>query len=381
MKAVLALEDGTIFPCKSFTGPGESGGELVFNTGMTGYQEVLTNPSYSGQMVVMTYPLIGSYGVNDEDVESDKIQVSSFIVKEYQNYPSNYRSTKSLSAYLQSENILGIHDLDTRGLVVHLRESGTMRGFISTYETDCPQNLVEKAKSFPLIEGRDLVKNLTTTKPYFWDNKGKTFLDNLDSGDKVWKSKGKNKICVFDFGVSFSVLNLLDLNDFEVLVVPAFTSSYEVKNLDPDGVFLSNGPGDPKPLDYAVETIKNILGFKPIFGICLGTGLAGLAVGGNTFKLKHGHRGPNNPVKKEDGSIESRAQNHGFAIETESIDQGKVKITHLNLNDDTIEGFKHKEFSLICVQHLPEASPGLENSSGFFSDLKKMINDFKTKEQ
>ncbi|MDY0360729.1 MAG: glutamine-hydrolyzing carbamoyl-phosphate synthase small subunit [Desulforegulaceae bacterium] len=381
MKAVLALEDGTIFPCKSFTGSGESGGELVFNTSMTGYQEVLTDPSYNGQMVVMTYPLIGNYGVNEEDVESDKIQVSSFIVREYQDYPSNYRSKKSLADYLQSQNIMGIHDLDTRGLTLHLRENGSMRAFISTSEIESPEKAVEKAKNLPSMAGSDLVKNVTTKKPYFWENNKKKFIDSLDEGEKLWKSKDKYRICAFDFGVKFNILRLLEAQGFEVLAVPAFTGFDEIKKLNPDGIFLSNGPGDPEPVTYAVETIKNLIGFKPIFGICLGNQLLGLAMGGKTYKLKFGHRGANQAVKREDGRVEVTSQNHGFAVDLESLDKDKLEITHINVNDNTLEGFRHKEIPLFCVQHHPEASPGPHDASGLFSDFKKMIDDFKKKEQ
>lgn len=376
MKAVLALEDGTIFPCKSFTGPGEAGGELVFNTSMTGYQEVLTDPSYNGQMVVMTYPLIGVYGVNPEDVESDKIQVSSFIVREYQDYPSNYRSTQSLADYLKSQNIVGIHDLDTRGLTLHLRENGSMRAFISTQETD-PLKVVEKAKSIPSMAGSDLVQNVTTPKPYFWKNNKKEFLESFEGGKDIWTSQDKLKVCAFDFGVKFNILRLLEAQGFEVLVVPASTSAQDIKKLDPDGIFLSNGPGDPEPVEYAVKTIKDLIGYKPIFGICLGNQLLGLAMGGRTYKLKFGHRGANQAVKREDGRVEVTSQNHGFAVDLESLDKDKLEITHININDNTLEGFRHKELPLFCVQHHPEASPGPHDASGLFKDFRNMIEDFK----
>ncbi|MGM0418420.1 MAG: glutamine-hydrolyzing carbamoyl-phosphate synthase small subunit [Thermodesulfobacteriota bacterium] len=377
MKAVLALEDGTIFPCRSFTGPGESGGELVFNTSMTGYQEVLTDPSYNGQMVVMTYPLIGTYGVNKEDAESDKIQVSSFIVREYQNYPSNFRSEQSLAKYLKSENIMGIDDLDTRGLTLHLRENGSMRACISTNEEDFNSGAVEKARAIPSMTGSDLVKNVTTDKPYFWNSDKKELLENLSQGEKIWKTKGKYRICVFDFGVKFNILRLLEAQDFEVLVVPAVTGSDEVKSLNPDGIFLSNGPGDPEPVTYAVETIRQLLGYKPIFGICLGNQLLGLAMGGKTYKLKFGHRGANQAVRRQDGRVEVTSQNHGFAVDLESLDKDMLEITHVNINDNTLEGFRHKELPVFCVQHHPEASPGPHDASAFFADFKEMIEEFK----
>lgn len=375
MKAVLALEDGTIFPCKSFTGPGEVGGELVFNTGMTGYQEILTDPSYNGQMVVMTYPLIGNYGVNEEDVESDKIQVSSLIVKEYQDYPSNHRSKQSLAKYLQSQNIVGIHDLDTRGLTLHLRENGSMRAFISTKEDG--DEAVNKAKALPSMAGSDLVKNVTTNRPFFWRDNKKEYLDSLEKGESIWIEKGKFRVAAFDFGVKFNILRLLENEGFEVLVVPASTKSEEIKNLNPDGIFLSNGPGDPEPVTYAVDTIRELIGFKPIFGICLGNQLLGIAMGGKTFKLKFGHRGSNQAVKREDGRVEVTSQNHGFAVDLESLDKSKLEITHVNINDNTLEGFRHKELPLFCVQHHPEASPGPHDAAGLFAEFNKMMKDFK----
>lgn len=375
MKAVLALEDGTIFPCKSFTGTGEAGGELVFNTGMTGYQEVLTDPSYNGQMVVMTYPLIGNYGVNFEDVESDSIQVSSFIVREYQDFPSNYRSKKTLSEYLKSENIMGIHDLDTRGLTLHLRENGSMRAWIST-ECLNPGECVEKARALPSMAGSDLVKKVTTKRPYFWRNNSKDFIESGKLDNNIWKDKGSYKVVAYDFGVKFNILRLLEAEGFEVLVVPASTDSKTIKSIEPDGIFLSNGPGDPEPVTYAVEAIRDLIGFRPIFGICLGNQLLGLAMGGRTFKLKFGHRGANQAVKREDGRVEVTSQNHGFAVDLESLDKENIEITHVNVNDGTLEGFRHKKLPLFCVQHHPEASPGPHDAAGLFGDFKKMIKEF-----
>ena len=375
MKAVLALEDGTIFPCKSFTGTGEAGGELVFNTGMTGYQEVLTDPSYNGQMVVMTYPLIGNYGVNFEDVESDSIQVSSFIVREYQDFPSNYRSKKTLSEYLKSENTMGIHDLDTRGLTLHLRENGSMRAWIST-ECLNPEECVEKARALPSMAGSDLVKKVTTKRPYFWRNNSKDFIESGKLDNNIWKDKGSYKVVAYDFGVKFNILRLLEAEGFEVLVVPASTDSKTIKSIEPDGIFLSNGPGDPEPVTYAVEAIRDLIGFRPIFGICLGNQLLGLAMGGRTFKLKFGHRGANQAVKREDGRVEVTSQNHGFAVDLESLDKENIEITHVNVNDGTLEGFRHKKLPLFCVQHHPEASPGPHDAAGLFGDFKKMIKEF-----
>ncbi|PID78137.1 MAG: carbamoyl phosphate synthase small subunit [Deltaproteobacteria bacterium] len=376
MEAVLALEDGTIFRCRSFTGAGEAFGEIVFNTSMTGYQEILTDPSYNGQMVVMTYPLIGNYGVNSLDIESDKIQVSSFILKEYQDFPSNFRSEKSLKNYLLSEKIMGIHDLDTRGLTLHLRQKGSMRAFITTNVSD-PLNAVEKARAVSPMSGSDLVKNVTTKKPYFWADNSKKYIDSLEK--KVWQHEKKPKVCVFDFGVKFNILRLLEAEGFEVLVVPASTNSEIIKKLEPDGIFLSNGPGDPEPVAYAINTIKELIGFKPIFGICLGNQLLGLALGGSTYKLKFGHRGANQAVRCEAGRVEVTSQNHGFAVDIKSLENKDIEITHVNVNDGTLEGFRHKKYPVFCVQHHPEASPGPHDSSGLFNDFMEMVRAFKKK--
>jgi carbamoyl-phosphate synthase small subunit len=377
MKATLALEDGRTFPCQSFTGPGETGGEIVFNTSMTGYQEVLTDPSYSGQMVTMTYPLIGNYGVNPEDIESDKIQVSAFLMREYQGFYSNYRAVSSLADYLQGQGILGIEELDTRALTRHIRNAGAMRAFISTQDLD-PVSCVERAREIPSMVGQDLVKNVTTHVPYYWRNGKPVFFDSKDIslGRNVWKFKTeKYSVVAFDYGIKYNILRNLESQGFEIVVVPATTDAETIKAMEPDGIFLSNGPGDPEPVTYAIDTIQKLIGYAPIFGICLGHQLLGLALGGKTFKLKFGHRGANQPVKNLlTGRIEITSQNHGFAVDTDSLTGENIEITHINLNDNTLEGFRHKEYQVFTAQYHPEASPGPHDAAYLFDEFKAMIN-------
>jgi carbamoyl-phosphate synthase small subunit len=376
MKALLALEDGRTFACRSFTGTGEAWGEVVFNTSMTGYQEVLTDPSYRGQMVLMTYPLIGNYGVNPEDVESNRIQVAAFIVREHQDRPSNFRSTGSLKNYLMSQNILGVDELDTRALTRHLRTAGAMRGMISTRDLN-PSSLVERVRQTPKMEGQDLVSSVTTDEPYLWANE-----KPLPCGCKaagltrdVWRrSKKKHRVIAFDFGIKSSILNCLERAACEVLVVPAATPEKAIRTLSPDGIFLSNGPGDPEPVTYAVDTIRALLGFRPMFGICLGIQLLGLALGGKTYKLKFGHHGANQPVQNLlTRRVEVTAQNHGFAVAIESLDQKEVELTHVNLNDHTVEGFRHKKYPLFAVQYHPEAGPGPHDARYLFEEFAAMM--------
>lgn len=378
IKALLALEDGRTFSCKSFTGKGEASGEIVFNTSMTGYQEVITDPSYSGQMVTMTYPLIGNYGINYDDIESSRIQVSAFIVKEYQDVPSNFRSTGTLRDYLMHDNILGIEDLDTRAITRHIRNTGAMRAYISTFDTN-PSSLVKKAKSIPSMVGLDLVKRVTTDKPYFWSG-GKALPCNQETAklDKsVWKKKdGRFCVIAFDFGIKYNILRCLENAGFKILVVPASTDAAVVKAISPDGIFLSNGPGDPEPVKYAIDTIRSLLEYRPVFGICLGHQLLGLALGGKTYKLKFGHRGANQPVKNLlTGKVEITSQNHGFVVDIESLSAKDIEPTHINLNDNTLEGFRHRKLPLYAVQYHPEASPGPHDSRYLFNEFTKLMKN------
>ena len=376
MDALLALEDGRTFPCRSFTGKGEASGEVVFNTGMTGYQEVLTDPSYSGQMVVMTYPLIGNYGINPEDIESGRIQVAAFIIKEYQAYPSNFRSTTTLADYLTSHDILGVEHLDTRAITRHIRNAGAMRAIISTDDLT-PASLVKRANEIPKMAGLNLAKVVTTPNPFYWES-GKPQFFNSDSRplDKtIWRHRGvKRSVIAFDFGIKFNILRQLEQAGFELVVVPSATSAGTIEAMAPDGIFLSNGPGDPEPVSDAIETIRSLLDYRPIFGICLGHQLLGLALGAQTFKLKFGHRGANQPVKNfRSGKVEITSQNHGFAVDTESLQGNDVEITHINLNDNTLEGFRHRKYPIFSVQYHPEASPGPHDARYLFDEFKELI--------
>jgi carbamoyl-phosphate synthase small subunit len=376
MKALLALEDGRTFECQSFTGPGETWGEVVFNTSMTGYQEVLTDPSYSGQIVTMTYPLIGNYGVNPKDVESDRIQVSGFLLREYQHYPSNFRSTEPLAEYLKRQRILGIEELDTRALTRHIRNVGAMRAFISTKDLD-PSSCVERARNIPRMKGCDLVHTVSTRFPYRWIDGKPMALEpsGVSLNRQVWQFKGKKpSVVAVDYGIKYNILRCLEHRGCEIVVLPATTDADTIRTMQPDGIFLSNGPGDPEPVTYAIETIKALLGYVPMFGICLGHQLLGLALGGKTFKLKFGHRGANQPVKNLlTGRVEITSQNHGFAVATDSLNNKDIEITHVNLNDQTLEGFRHREYRIFTAQYHPEASPGPHDPQYLFDEFKAMM--------
>ena len=376
MDALFALEDGRTFTCRSFTGPGEASGEVVFNTSMTGYQEILTDPSYSGQMVIMTYPLIGNYGVNAEDFESSRIQVAAFLIKEYQPYPSNFRSTATLADYLKRQGILGIERLDTRAVTRHIRNAGAMRAIISTDELT-PASLVKRANAIPKMTGLNLAKVVTSPKPFYWAN-GKPQFFNPEGRplDKtIWQQReSKRAVVAFDFGIKFNILRQLEQAGFELVVVPSSTPAGTIQAMEPDGIFLSNGPGDPEPVTDAIETIRSLLDYRPIFGICLGHQLLGLALGAKTFKLKFGHRGANQPVKNfRSGKVEITSQNHGFAVDTESLQGNDVEITHINLNDNTLEGFRHRKYPIFSVQYHPEASPGPHDARYLFDEFKELI--------
>jgi carbamoyl-phosphate synthase small subunit len=376
MKALLALEDGRTFPCRSFTGAGDAQGEVVFNTSMTGYQEVLTDPSYRGQMVTMTYPLVGNYGVNLEDIESDRIQVAAFLVREYQAFPSNYRSTSTLADYLRSNGVMGIDGLDTRALTRHIRIAGAMRAVLSTEVLD-PAAAVQRARGIPKMEGLDLASAVTTQAAYRWTENGPEPVGpgGLDEG--IWRQRAhRRSVVAFDFGIKYNILRCLTAAGFEVVVVPGGTDADAVKAAAPDGIFLSNGPGDPEPLEGAIRTIRELIGYRPMFGICLGHQLMGLALGGRTYKLKFGHRGANQPVKNLDtGRIEITSQNHGFAVDPSSLDEGEIAITHINLNDDTLEGFRHRRLPLYAVQYHPEAAPGPHDARYLFPEFERLIKE------
>jgi carbamoyl-phosphate synthase small subunit len=368
----LALEDGKIFEGRSFTGHCESTGEVVFNTSMSGYQEILTDPSYCGQMVTMTYPLIGNYGINDEDVESNRIQVEALLVKEYQEYPSNWRSQMTLGDYLKASDIPGIEGIDTRALTRHIRLQGAMKAALSTMDLD-PDSLVERARQAPDMIGRDLVKEVTTSDPMFWKD-GRPV--PLDGGiDKFqWPERDRlYRVVAMDYGVKFNILRSLEKRGCTILLMPASTESKAIDRLDPDGLFLSNGPGDPAAVTYAVDAIRGQIGKRPVFGICLGHQLMGLALGGKTFKLKFGHRGGNQPVKDlSTGKVEITSQNHGFCVDMESLKDQDVELTHINLNDNTLEGLKHRKHPLFSVQYHPEASPGPRDASYLFDRFVEM---------
>ncbi|MFO7929809.1 MAG: glutamine-hydrolyzing carbamoyl-phosphate synthase small subunit [Thermodesulfobacteriota bacterium] len=376
MKALLALEDGRAFACRSFTGHGEASGEVVFNTGMTGYQEVLTDPSYRGQLVAMTYPLVGNYGVNPQDIESDRVQVAAFVIREYQENYSNFRATGSLADYLKDQGVMGVDEIDTRALTRHIRQAGAMRAFVSTRDLD-PESLSRRAAQIPAITGRDLVKYVTTQKPYFWKNNSPQPCPQelLDRGP--WDPESRRfRVVALDYGVKYNILRCLENAGCQVLVLPGGSSAEQVKKLSPDGIFLSNGPGDPEPLSYAVETVKGLIGHKPVFGICLGIQLLGQALGAKTFKLKFGHHGVNQPVQNlATGRVEITSQNHGFAVDPDTLDSNAVEITHMNLNDNTLEGFRHRQYPLFTVQYHPEAAPGPHDSGYLFDQFAGMMKD------
>ncbi len=368
MKAILLLEDGTVFRGSSFGANGTRCGEVVFNTSMSGYQEILTDPSYNEQIITMTYPLIGNIGTNREDWESRKVFAGGFIVKENCEYPSNWRNEDSLSEYLEKNRVVGLEGIDTRALVKHIREQGAMRGVISSAETSVAK-LRKELEKYPGLVGRDIVKDVTAKKPYAWD---KGVLDVL-AGQEV-KAKKKFKVVALDFGIKQNILRLLVSHGCDVQVVPAKTKAGDIMRRKPDGVFLSNGPGDPAPVEYAVETVRKLLGKVPIFGICLGHQILGLALGAKTYKLKFGHRGANHPVKNlRTGKIEITSQNHGFCVDMDTLDKKKVELTHLNLNDNTVEGLRCKDKPAFCVQYHPEASPGPHDSSYLFDDFTRLM--------
>lgn len=372
-RAILILQDGTSFEGSSFGYDGDANGEVVFNTSMVGYQEILTDPSYKGQIVTMTYPMIGNYGVNSEDVESSKPQVEGFIVKEYSRVFSNYRASESLADYLKRHKIPGIEGIDTRALVRHLRDKGAQPGIISTSDFDL-KRLKKKVKALPSMEGQDLVKDVTTDKAYLW-KEGGTYSVSAGAARKNDGKRAKRKVIAYDFGIKKNILRHLVDAGCEVKVVPASTSAEEVLAEKPDGVFLSNGPGDPAAVTYAIANTKKLVGKVPIFGICLGHQILGLAMGAKTYKLKFGHRGGNQPVKNlKTGQVEITAQNHGFAIDPDSMKKAGV-MTHLHLNDKTVSGFCKEDEGVLAVQYHPESSPGPHDSLYLFEEFRKMMDE------
>ena len=383
MRAILALADGKYFEGIAFGAEGEAVGEVVFNTSMTGYQEILTDPSYEGQLVAMTYPQIGNTGVNPEDVESRKPFMRGFIVKDYTAQPSSWRAAQPLDEYMRANGVVGIQGIDTRALVRHLRDQGAQEGIISTENAD-PQELVAKAKALPGLVGKDLVRNVTCTEAYDW-NEGKWQLGEgykRRAQRKASKRRGKGSfnapaffVVAYDFGIKYNILRNLAESGCLVRVVPATMPAEDVLALNPDGVFLSNGPGDPDAVPYAKENVQKLIGKKPIFGICLGHQIMGLALGGKTYKLKFGHHGGNQPVMDlTTRKVEITAQNHGFAVDADSL-KGAVEVTHLNLNDDTVEGLAHRELPIFSVQYHPESSPGPHDANYLFQRFNKLMQD------
>jgi carbamoyl-phosphate synthase small subunit len=380
MQAILALEDGRIFRGQGHGHPGECQGEVVFNTSLTGYQEIATDPSYAGQIVVLTNPQIGNYGTNHADNEATKPYIEGLIVREFSAISSNWRSEQVTDEYMERFVVPVLSEIDTRALVRHLRTHGVMRGVISTSETD--QNLlVQKARSLRKMDGTDLARVVSTKTSYEFSTSdprsqiGDTLLYKTIAENKLQKELN---VVAYDFGIKQNILRMLARENCRVTVVPAETTAEDVLALKPDGVFLSNGPGDPEPVDYAVRSIRNLMGRVPVFGICLGHQLCGLALGGRTYKLKFGHHGGNHPVRNNvTGKVEITAHNHNFAVDPDSINANEVELTHVDLNDNTLEGLRHKALPLFSVQYHPEAAPGPHDSHYLFRDFRRMMEEWK----
>ncbi|MDD5542676.1 MAG: glutamine-hydrolyzing carbamoyl-phosphate synthase small subunit [Acidobacteriia bacterium] len=383
--AILALEDGRLFKGRAFGAPLERTGEIIFNTSLSGYQEIFTDPSYCGQIVVLTNPEIGNYGLNELDQESRKPFIEGLVVREYSPIASNWRSEIRIDDYLKKHNVPAVSEIDTRALVRHLRECGAMRAVISSRDPDT-RSLIEKARHSPSMVGLDLAQVVTCSQPYDWKKASVNLSEPKNgshsksplppTGKTLRESKGLFRVVAYDFGIKHNILRRLVDAGCDVTVVPAKTSADDVLTLKPDGIFLSNGPGDPEPVSYAVHAIKNLLGKKPIFGICLGHQLIGLALGGKTYKLKFGHHGGNQPVKNLlTGRVEITAQNHGFAVDPDSLNANDVEITHVNLNDQTCEGLRHRSLPVFSVQYHPEASPGPHDAGYLFNDFIRLMSN------
>ncbi len=362
---MLVLEDGTVFKGRSFGAAGERTGEVVFNTSMCGYQEIITDPSYKGQIVVMTYPLMGNYGINRDDVESRRPFLEGFAVKEYSKIASNWEKEQSLGEYLKKNNIMGIEGIDTRALTLHIREKGAMKAVLSTEDLE-ETSLIRKARSSRGLVGVDLVKEVSIDKKH-------NYPSARNAGYKV---------AVLDCGVKYNILRELARHNCHVTVLPASSTAEEILAVKPDGLLLSNGPGDPAAVEYVVKTVSGLIGKIPIFGICLGHQMLGLALGGKTYKLKFGHHGANHPVKDvRTGKVSITSQNHGFCVDIKSLGTKHIEMTHVNLNDGTLEGFRHRKFPVFSVQFHPEASPGPHDAAYLFADFVKMMKDWKTRKK
>jgi carbamoyl-phosphate synthase small subunit len=376
MQAILALEDGRIFRGEGYGHPGECQGEVVFNTSLTGYQEIATDPSYAGQIVVLTNPQIGNYGTNHADNEAARPYIEGLIVREFSAISSNWRSEQVTDEYMERYSVPVLAEIDTRALVRHLRTHGVMRGVISTTESDSDK-LVQRAKSIRKMDGTDLAKVVSTKSIYGFNSED----TRNQTGDPLLpecEQKPPLHVVAYDFGIKQNILRMLTRECCDVTVVPAQTSAADVMALKPDGVFLSNGPGDPEPVDYAAKAIRGMMGRVPVFGICLGHQLCGLALGGRTYKLKFGHHGGNHPVRNNaTGKVEITAHNHNFAVDPDSINANEVELTHVDLNDNTLEGLRHKSLPLFSVQYHPEAAPGPHDSHYLFRDFRKMMEEWK----